>query len=172
MKLNLTLIAILFVINTGITFGQEEIKEASISLELPNNSWNLINKMDQNGMQIYFYKRNPIIDKNGNSIIPNISIIVEDVNKDLDVVTYSAFKRGQVNFEVIEMFIHEDEKIDFENAVGYKGKYNDQFGEHTVYIVHAINNQKGVQIIFDVLTDLFSELDPEFKKTLKSIKKG
>ena len=151
-------------------YSQELIEEAKISLELPNESWELKNKVDQNGMQIYFFKREPVIDSIGREVIPNISVIVEDVDKNLDVVTYSMMKRGQINFEVIDMFIHDSGLIDFENAVGYKGKYNDQYGEHTVYVVHAINNKKGLQIFFDVLTGLFDNLDDEFKATLKSIK--
>lgn len=164
---------ILLTLTLNIFFGngQELIEEAKISIKLPNDSWELKNKVDQNGIQVYFFKREPIIDSIGREVIPNISIIVEDVNNNLDVVTYSALKRSQVKFKVIEVFIHEDELIDFKNAVGYKGKYNDQFGEHTVYIVHAINNNKGLQIIFDVLTGLFDNLDSEFKITLKSIKK-
>jgi len=69
-----------------------------------------------------------------------------------------------------KVFIQKDGIIDLKNAIGYKGKYSDTFGEHTVYIIHGINNSKGIQIIFDVLTNLFDKLDPEFKVTLKSLK--
>lgn len=165
-----TFISIILLLNITIIFGQEIIKEAEVSLQLPNDKWELKDKVEQNGMQIYFFKREPIIDSIGRSVVPNISVIVEKVNKKLDVVTYSMLKRSQVNFEVLDTFIYEDGLIDFENAIGYKGKYIDQIGEHTVYVVHAINNKRGLQIFFDVLTELFDSLDDEFKVTLKSIK--
>jgi hypothetical protein len=162
--------ALVLLLNILTGFGQERIEEAKMSLELPNDKWELKDKVEQNGMQIYFFKREPIIDSLGNEVIPNISVIVENVSKKLDVVSYSMLKRGQVNFEVIDVFIHDSGLIDFKNAVGYKGKYNDKHGEHTVYVIHAINNKKGLQIFFDVLTGLFDDLDEEFKLTLKSIK--
>jgi hypothetical protein len=166
-----SIISLIFTLNIFTLFGQEFIEEAKISLNLPNEKWELKDKVDQNGMQIYFFKREPIVDSIGREVIPNISVIVEGVNKNLDVVTYSAMKRSKVNFDVIDVFIRDDGVIDFKNAIGYKGKYVDQFGEHTVYVIHAINNGKGLQIFFDVLTELFNELDNEFKLTLKSIKK-
>jgi hypothetical protein len=149
--------------------GQELIESAKISLELPNNKWELKDKVERNGREIYYFKRDPIKKSDGVNVIPNISIIVEDLKETIDVVTYSAIKRGQVHFDVIKTFIHEDGVITFKNAIGYKGKYNDVHGEHTVYVIHGINNNKGIQIIFDVLTELFDHLDPEFKVTLKSI---
>ena len=167
-----TFLLILLLVNIITGFSQELIKEAKLSLDLPNDKWELKGKQDKNGMQVYFFKRESIKDKLGRDVIPNISVVVEDVNKKLDVVTYSALKRGQVNFEVDKVFIHDKGLFDFKNAIGYKGRYKDQFGEHTVYVLHAINNKKGLQIFFDVLTGLFEDLDAEFKYTLKSIKKG
>jgi len=40
-----------------------------------------------------------------------------------------------------------------------------------VTLLHAINDKKGLQIIFDVLSELFYDLDNESKITLKSMKK-
>jgi hypothetical protein len=165
------LIISILLLNILIGYSQELIEEAKLSLKLPNEKWELKDKVDQNGMQVYFFKREPVKDSLGRDVIPTISVIVEDVNKNLDAVTYSVMKRGQVNFKVMEVFIHEDGLIDFKNAIGYKGKYTDKYGDHTLYVIHAINNNKGLQIIFDVLTVLFEDLDPEFKITLKSIKK-
>jgi hypothetical protein len=163
--------SLILVLNILTLSGQEYIEEAKISLNLPNEKWELKDKVNQNGMQIYFFKREPVVDSIGREVIPNISVIVEDVDKNLDVVTYSAMKRSKVNFEVLDVFTQDEGLIDIKNAIGYKGKYVDQYGDHTVYVVHIINNKKGLQIFFDVLTGLFNELDNEFKLTLKSIKK-
>lgn len=42
---------------------------------------------------------------------------------------------------------------------------------HTVYVVHAINEDKGLQIILDTTTDTFPAIDTEFLQILKSIRK-
>jgi hypothetical protein len=164
------LLSLLFLLSATTGFCEEKISEAKLTLKLPNNKWELKNKVEQNEAQIYIYKREPIINDDGREVISNIAVIVEDINEDSDVVTYSVFKRSQVGFEVLEVFTPGDGLLFFQNAIGYKGKYKDQHGEHTIYCLYAINNNKGVQIIFDVLTDLFNELDTEFQLTLKSIK--
>ncbi|MDP4218706.1 MAG: hypothetical protein Q8927_21125, partial [Bacteroidota bacterium] len=105
------------------------------------------------------------------SIIPNIGVIIENVADKMDVVTYSAKKRGSASFDVTAMFIAGDGKINFVNAVGYKGTYTDAF-EHIVYVVHAINNKKGIQIILDTTTGTFDQIEPEFFEVLRSIRKS
>jgi hypothetical protein len=158
-----------------ITFGafaQETIKEAKISMSLPNEKWTLNQKADQNGTQAYIYKREPVIDSLGRRIIPNLAIIVEDIESNLDVVTYSALKRSKTPFKVSKVFIQGDGPIEFKNAIGYLGSYTDNIGDHTIYMIYLINNKKGVQVICDVVTSLFDKLDPEFQASLQSIKKA
>ena len=152
------------------SYGQEIIKEANLSLTLPNDKWKFFKSQDANGVQVYLYNREAIKDSSGYNVIPNISVVIENVDKKLDAVTYSIMKRSQVKFKVDKVFIQKDGIIDLKNAVGYRGRYTDKFGEHTIYVIHAINRGKGIQVIFDVLTTLFDKLDPEFKVTLKSLK--
>lgn len=150
----------------------QELKEAKVKIDLPNDSWFLADKQENKGMTIYFFKRHPIEDDEGRKIIPNISVIIEDVDKGLDAVAYSAMKRSRVNFEVLEVFTHTNGQIEFQNAVGYKGKYVDTGGlAHTIYVVHGINGKKGLQFICDVTTNILDQVDNEFMATLKSIRK-
>jgi hypothetical protein len=167
-----TLITSIIFLLTFSLYSQEIITSAKLTINLPNDKWSLNNKTDQNGTQVYIFKREPIIDSIGRQIIPNIAVIVEDIDPNLDVVTYSAFKRSKTPFNVLKVFIHGDGYIDFKNAIGYKGTYTDRIGDHTIYMVYLINNKKGIQMIFDVLTCIFKETDPEFLSTLKSIKKN
>jgi hypothetical protein len=89
----------------------------------------------------------------------------------MDVVTYSVNKRASGAFDVTKMFTHDDGIINYINAVGYKGTYSDQGSlNHTVYVVHAINEDKGLQIIMDTTTDTFPTIDTEFLQILKSIR--
>lgn len=75
---------------------------------------------------------------------------------------------------VIEAFPHDSKtaKIKFGNAIRYKGTYQDNGTEHTIYIVHLINMDKGVRVICDIASALFPKYESEFLKTLISIKKN
>jgi len=151
--------------------SQEKIKEAQISFQKPNEKWELKGKQNENEFTIYFYKREPIADKDNRQIIPNISFVIENLpNDSIDVINFSLQKRINAPFEVKEAFIHDDGRIDFENAIAYKAIYKDKFGEHTVFVVHLLNNKKGVQVIMDVLTVIYPELEKEFIFALKSLK--
>ena len=152
------------------SYCQEIIKEANLSLSLPNDKWKFFKTQEGNGVKAYFYNRESIKDETGRDVIPSIGVVVEDVDKKLDAVTFSMMKRSKAKFKVDKMFLQKDGIIDLKNAVGYKGRYSDKFGEHTIYVIHAINKGKGIQVIIDVLSELFDKLDPEFKMTLKSLK--
>ncbi|MDP4149349.1 MAG: hypothetical protein Q8938_08565 [Bacteroidota bacterium] len=145
--------------------------EAKITIDLPNNAWHFTGKQEKNNLVVYVFKRDEVRDSLNRSIIPNIGVIIENVADKMDVVTYSAKKRGSASFDVTAMFIAGDGKINFVNAVGYKGTYTDAF-EHIVYVVHAINNKKGIQIILDTTTGTFDQIEPEFFEVLRSIRKS
>ena len=147
------------------------IPEAKIRIDLPNNSWHMTSKETNNGVTVYFFKRDPITDSLKRKIIPNIGIIVEKVDEKTDVVTWSVVKRANMPLEVDKMFIHGDGLITFKNAVGYKGRYTDGL-EHTIYVIHAINNNMGIQLIFDSTTSVFDQVDKEFQEVMKSFKKA
>lgn len=160
---------------TKATFAADSVyvfKEANIKIDIPTPAYHLRPKQEQNGFIIYAFKRDPIQDSAGRSIIPNVAIVIENVDPKMDIVTYSVNKRGNDAFHVDKMFFPGDGIIDLVNAVAYKGSYTDKYNmKHTVYVVHAINDNKGIQIIMDTTTDTFPSIDPEFRKILKSIGK-
>jgi hypothetical protein len=59
-------------------------------------------------MTIYVFKRDPILDSSGRSIIPNFAVIIEPIDPKTDVVTYSVNKRAKSAFDVTDMFTHEE----------------------------------------------------------------
>lgn len=161
-----------------VIFAQNEkvstilIKEAGIYIDLPNPAWKNTSRDENNGRIVYWFKREPITDGQDKQIIPNIGIIIEDIDDKTDVITYSIGKRGQTPFDVVGTFIHGDGEINFRNAVGYKGIYKDKASlSHTVFVIHAINRKKGIQIILDTTKDTFSKMEKEFLFVLRSIRK-
>lgn len=144
-------------------------KEAHIKLNIPNSHWHLQPRQEKNGMIIYVFKRDPVLDSSNRNVIPNAAVIIEKIDPKTDVVTYSVNKRANGFFDVIQMFTHEDGTINYLNAVGYKGTYTDALS-HTVYVVHAIHEDKGIQIILDTTTETFPAIDNEFLQILKTIR--
>lgn len=170
MKLLTFLYAILFVVVPGSGELTYQLKEADIRLDMANDAWSLADKQENKGMVVYIFKRQPIEDAEGRQVIPNIAVIIEEVDKDLDAVTYSAMKRSEVNFEVQEVFTHESGKMHFSNAVGYRGQYADSRKlDHTIYVVHGVNGGKGIQLICDATTSVIGTVEEEFFTTLKSL---
>jgi hypothetical protein len=164
-------VAMIFLCHTGELRAADSVyvfTEAHIKATLQASHWHLQPKQAQNGMTIYVFKRDPILDSSGRSIIPNFAVIIEPVDQKMDVVTFSVNKRGQNAFDVTDMFTHEGGPIKYINAVGYKGTYTDAL-PHTVYVVHGINGSKGFQIILDTTTQTFAAMGAEFLGILQSI---
>ncbi len=170
MKLSL----ILFISLASILQKEEltqDIKEGNIKIDLPNDSWFLSGREAGQNTTVYIFKRKAVGDSEGRQIIPNMAVIVEDIDKDLDAVAYSALKRSKVPFKVLGVFTHHDGLLTYKNAVGYKGAYTDQKGlEHMIFVIHATNGHKGLQIICDATTDILKKIESEFLITLKSIR--
>jgi hypothetical protein len=160
---------------TKDTFASDSVyvfKEANIRIDIPTSAWHLRPKEKRNGYIIYTFKRDPIQDSADRSIIPNVAVVIEKIDPKMDVVTYSVNKRANNAFHVDQMFFPGEGMIDLVNAVAYKGSYIDQNHlNHTVYVVHAINGDKGIQIIMDTTTETFPLIDPEFRQILRSIRK-
>ncbi len=77
-----------------------------------------------------------------------------------------------MDIKVAQTFINGDGIINFSNAVGYKGSYVDGNSlTHIVYVIHAINGDKGIQLILDTTSETFSLVNPDFLAVLKSFRK-
>ena len=79
MKRFLPLLAICIFCGFAPSELTQEIKEAGLKIDLPNDQWFLANKIDKTDLDVYMYKRKPIEDQEGRQIIPNIAVFVEDV---------------------------------------------------------------------------------------------
>jgi hypothetical protein len=147
-------------------------KEANIKIDVPSSVWHLQPRQEKNGYIIYSFKRDPIIDSSNRSIIPNIAVIIEKISPKTDVVTYSIDKRANMNINVEQMFLHDKGIINFINAIGYKGSYVDGNSlTHIVYVIHALNGDKGIQLILDTTSETFPLVNPDFLTVLKSFRK-
>ena len=159
--------------HSGKAFSADSVyvfKEAHIKLNIPNSHWHLQPMQEKNGFTVYVFKRDPVLDSSNRNIIPNAAVVIEKISPKTDVVTFSVNKRANAAFSVTKMYTYEDRTINYRNAVACKGAYTDDYAlDHTVYVVHAIHDDKGVQIILDTTTETLPEIEAEFLQILKSI---
>jgi antitoxin component YwqK of YwqJK toxin-antitoxin module len=152
------------------------IEEAKMFLKLPNTNWNLTDKIDGELTQ-YYFKRSPIIDKNGMEIVPAIMVFVEDASKyKQDVTLYSIWKRKpflEKGIKIEETLIQDNENypLTYKNAYFIKCSYSSNGLDHIFYMIHIINKEnKGIQIYLDMTKDIATEYESELWTTIKSIK--
>jgi hypothetical protein len=165
-------VALFFFCHAGALRAADSVyvfTEAHLLATVPGSQWHLQPRQEQNGMVIYVFKRDPISDSSGRSIIPNFAVVVETIDPKTDIVEYSINKRANNAFHVTSMFTHEDGIITYVNAVGYKGTYTDAL-THTVYVVHAIHGNKGFQVILDTTAETFPAMEAEFLAILHSLR--
>jgi len=147
-----------------------EIIKNRLVFEIPNEEW-FRNKLAVNQRFTWHsFKRNPIRNSDGIDVYPNISFLIEDVQGVTDVILFSAQKRETMPFQVDSVFTYEGSNLRLKNAVGYLGKTKyDDGTEHTVLVVHALLDKKGIQIVMDITSDLFDEYGKEFWSALDGI---
>jgi len=152
------------------------IEEANLAMKLPNINWQLASKVEGKLVQ-YFFKRNPIKNKEGMKIIPSIMIFVEDASSYKgDVTMYSIWKRKpfmEKGVKVDKMMVHSSKgyPLTLKNAFFNKCSYKENDLEHILYMIHIINkDNKGVQIYMDMTKDISAEYESEFWTSIKSIK--
>jgi hypothetical protein len=150
----------------------QDLKEAKIKFDLVGRIWYLADKRKHNESTVLYYKRMPFDDKAKLRVIPGITIVIDVLKTEINAEEYSKSLRTNSNVEVTEEFDSKSGKFEFEDAVGYKGTYVDQFkNEHTVLVVHGVNGKKGFQFICDVFSSHFDNVESEFLKTIKTIRK-
>lgn len=146
-----------------------EVENTNLIIDFKNNNWHLIKPETTKDYSVNTFKRIPIKEKN-RDVIPNISIMIEDITSD-NVITYSTLKRMNIPLDVIKVLTAEKGDLSLKNSIGYIGNYKYENGEnHTIYLIHAIVDNKGIQLIFDTTENSYKEIANEFKEILKNIK--
>lgn len=147
-----------------------KLKEAKMSMVLAGEQWSMAEYDERSVPVLYIYQREPLFDAMGGAVVPNITILIEELPLGKDVAGFSASKRAANPFEMDRMLTHQNGDLGFKNAIGYQGHYVENGREHTVLVVHAINGLYGVELICDVPTELFAEVAPEFRTTVRSLR--
>jgi len=166
MKRALVCLGILLM-SSEVAHCQSIIPEAKVAVTLPGSAWPAFTRELRGEQLVYISKRSSIIDKAGQTIIPNIAFILEQIPAALDLKTFSTELQreltkeqpdGMHNFRVQKTYRAGDKNaiIRQKNMVGYQMSYLDKKSiAHTVYVVYIIHNSIGIQAIFDSTTEVF-----------------
>lgn len=147
------------------------LKEAGMQFSLPDSVWQPGNRQESGSMIVYSFKRKAITDSLNRGIVANVSVLVENVEKELDVISWSSARRAQVPFQVTKVLTRKKGNLSAFQAIGYEGLYVDSKKiSHRILIVYAIHQNKGVQMICDATESIWPIVEPEFRSAIKSLK--
>ncbi len=147
-----------------------KLKEAKMFMELAGKQWSRAEYDERSVPVLYIYQRDPLLDAQGEPVVPNIAVTIEELPLGKDVAAFSASKRAATPFTVDRMLTHQGGDLKYKNAIGFQGRYTGNDREHTVLVVHAINGLYGVELICDVPSELFEQVAPEFRSTVRSLR--
>lgn len=172
MKLFAPLLLLLFLqASLRSSSGPIVLKEAGMQFSLPDSSWQPGKREESGSMILYSFKRKPITDSLNRGIVANVSVLIENVEKGLDVISWSTERRQQVPFTVTKVLTKEKGNLSAYQAIGYEGSYVDSKKIiHRILIVYAIHQNKGVQMICDTTDSVWPMVVPEFLTGIKSLK--
>ena len=151
------------------------IEEAGMTLSLPNNKWSLKSKKTGE-LTYYIFHREPVYDGKGNTIIPTITVYIEDAQTYTDLADFSSekqkpFTNNGVTIDQTLNYKIKEYPIPYKNSYLFKTHYSNNNIDHLLYMIHILTKEKtGVQIIMDMTEDIASVYEHEFIKTLESIK--
>jgi hypothetical protein len=143
-------------------------------MKLPNDNWSLaVNKQPS----MYVFKRKPIIDAEGRSVIPAIMVYAEDATDyKQDVPSFWAEKtkpfidKGLTTVKVLT-WQDKDYPLSMKGAIFVQGAYTDQGTDHVLYMNYMIDKHNtGIQVYLDMTKELFATYGNEFWDTIHSIR--
>jgi hypothetical protein len=126
----------------------------------------------QAGRELYIFYLNNRFDNNPKSEYPRIAILFETVPSQTDVNTYSEdpMARGHgANIVITETIDPKKLGFDLDSALAYKTSSILEGVEYTQYMIYALYQTTGIEIIMDSESELFANFDSDFLYFLKNL---
>ncbi|WP_184550598.1 hypothetical protein [Mucilaginibacter sp. FT3.2] len=140
---------------------------------MPNAQWNLV--ITEPGHLIY--KRNPVVDSRGDSVIAAIMLYSENATAyKKDVALFWSKKmqpltdRGVKAVQVLS-WQNKDYPLSMKNAIFVKGTYTARDLDHIIYMIYIIDqHNNGLQVYLDMTTEIEKTYGNEFWDVIRSLK--
>jgi hypothetical protein len=144
-----------------------------LTFNMPNNQWNLVVNKPTN----LVYKRNPVVDSHGNSVVAAIMLYTENASDyKQDVALFWGKKMQPLTdkgVKAVQVLDWEDKEypLSIKNAIFVKGAYTAQNLDHIIYMIYIIDkHHNGMQVYLDMTAELESTYGNEFWSVIRSIK--
>jgi len=149
------------------------------SFSLPD-AWDINNKIHLSsvdvGRETYtFYRDDIMVDRDSINESPKITVRFATIPDGIDIKTYS--EDALADWHSTEMsdakiFDLEEIGVSLDTTMAYKTHFMFEDIEYTQYIIHAIYQTMGIEIIMDSKTEVFENIESEFLYFLKSLTFG
>jgi hypothetical protein len=144
-----------------------------LNFNMPNDQWNLVVKEPLH----LIYKRNPVVDSRGDSVIAAIMLYSENASAYKKDVALFCSKKMQpltdkgVKAEKMLNWQHKDYPLSMKNAIFVKGTYTAQDLDHVIYMIYIIDkHDNGLQIYLDMTREIEKTYGNEFWDVIRSLK--
>lgn len=152
--------------------------EAKIAFSLPD-AWDTKGvspnrappKMDPTDPLFVSWKRAAIMGKNGSPVSAGMNVVVFNVQPDANVVLASSSLMHRRNWPFKQFLTSDKDGLTLPNSLGYLTEYSPREGMlMKVFVVHAINDGKFVEVTLSATDDIFPQVESEFRAVLKSLR--
>jgi antitoxin component YwqK of YwqJK toxin-antitoxin module len=154
-----------------------EFPGANMYMQLPNDNWFLFNKDRAVKDWYYIFKRNPITDEEGRSIIPAIMVKYANaiefngsIKAFSDEMSTSFLQRG-MQIDKVLLPTNNNYPIKFKNSRLIKAHYTEGGVGHILYLLFIINKKDvGIGVFMDMTQSLTTKYESEFLDAINTIK--
>lgn len=169
-KLRILLLVPLFLFLRHANSQQFYMGGPHLTFTLPNPLWHeaLVDSNLKIPMYRTVFKREAVEASNHVLVIPNIEIVVERTNANLD--QFSGIKQRAIQIKIDSNLYEKNGVLQLKDAKAYFGHYISNNIHYKICIIQFINNGYGAQIIMDCTEDIFDEVWVEFRYFAESLK--
>jgi hypothetical protein len=143
-----------------------------LEFELPSAEWRQTDAPGEDGVGLYGYKREPILNPQRLPIIPFIGFIIHRVGPNsgdlLDFYTLIMPTLGPMRIEnggFMPLGVGQ-----LHNGMLIKAHHSIDGPDHSVRLVLWLREELGVVIICDTTSDVLEQVEPEFQATLATLR--
>ncbi len=167
-------VLLILICNSG--FSQYNINRyiPKISFEIPDKTnWTMVSDdiAGANAKGALIFKHKPIMDSKKRPVEPMIAVIYEKIAENIDVIQYSAGILGDKPFKIKSNLLggYPDYSSD-KHSVVFSGEYVRENVKHKIFLGYILCNNVGIEIICDATDEVYSKVESDFKRTLKSFR--
>lgn len=143
-----------------------------IKIGFPEGLWYLSDTYEENERLNFLFYRTVNPDNSDSENAPSCLISLEGVPQNTNLIDYSSYRRRRLSVDIEKVLTPKDSLYSLSQTVGYRGNYSNSEGkEHSVIVIHSIQNGVGVELILDAESKDFVLLENEIAYVLQSLKK-